>query len=79
VHHIYGEHEVGGTSWLYLASVPFEQLGFRMDLGTTPYPDLTRGFLYAVPFVLTVVPPFLLALSRASKNGDSVEPAEPEE
>jgi Fe-S-cluster-containing dehydrogenase component len=79
VHHIYGEHEVGGTSWLYLASVPFEQLGFRMDLGTTPYPDLTRGFLYAVPFVLTVVPPFLLALSRASKNGDSAEPAEPEE
>ena len=78
VHYIYGEHEAGGTSWLYLASVPFEQLGFRTDLGTTPYPDLTRGFLYAVPFVLTVVPPFLLALSRASKNGESAEPAEPE-
>ncbi|MCG3136545.1 MAG: hypothetical protein HJJLKODD_00379 [Phycisphaerae bacterium] len=26
--HIYGEHEAGGTSWLYLSSVPFEQLGF---------------------------------------------------
>jgi Fe-S-cluster-containing dehydrogenase component len=79
VHHIYGEHEAGGTSWLYLASVPFEQLGFRTDLGTTAYPDLTRGFLYAVPFVLTVVPPFLLALSKASKNGKSAESAEPEE
>lgn len=79
VHHIYGEHEAGGTSWLYLASVPFEQLGFRTDLGTTPYPDLTREFLYAVPFVLTVVPPFLLALSKASENGKRHERADEEE
>ncbi len=28
VEHIYGEHEAGGTSWLYLSSVPFEQVGF---------------------------------------------------
>jgi len=28
VDHVYGEHEAGGTSALYLASVPFNQLGF---------------------------------------------------
>jgi formate dehydrogenase iron-sulfur subunit len=28
VDHVYGEHEAGGTSALYLASVPFKQLGF---------------------------------------------------
>jgi formate dehydrogenase iron-sulfur subunit len=28
VDHIYGEKEVGGTSWLYLSPVPFEKLGF---------------------------------------------------
>ena len=56
VDHIYGEHEVGGTSLLYLASVPFEQLGFRTDLGTTPVPQYTKEFLYGVPIVLTVVP-----------------------
>lgn len=27
VQHIYGEHEVGGTNHLYIASVPFEKLG----------------------------------------------------
>ena len=27
VEHIYGENEVGGTSWLYLSSVPFETMG----------------------------------------------------
>ncbi len=26
--HIYGEKEVGGTSWLYLASAPFNEIGF---------------------------------------------------
>jgi len=30
VDHIYGENEAGGTSVLYLSSVPFEKLGFPM-------------------------------------------------
>jgi Fe-S-cluster-containing dehydrogenase component len=62
VHKIYGEHEVGGTGWLYLAAVPFEELGFRMDLGTTPYPEFTRDFLYGVPLVLFGLPALLLGL-----------------
>ena len=28
VDHIYGEHEGGGTSWLYLSGTPFDELGF---------------------------------------------------
>lgn len=65
VDHIYGEHEAGGTSVLYLASVPFDQLGFPTGVASTPYPTFTRDFLYAVPFVLTLFPPFLLALSKS--------------
>ena len=61
--HIYGDHEVGGTGYIYLSAVPFEQLGFRTDLGRTPYPEYTREFLYAVPAVLFGVPAFLLALN----------------
>ena len=59
IHHIYGEHEVGGTGWLYLSNIPFEQLGFRMDLGTRPYPEFTKGFLTAVPLVLLIWPALL--------------------
>ncbi|MFZ4621826.1 MAG: 4Fe-4S dicluster domain-containing protein, partial [Bacteroidota bacterium] len=33
---VYGEQEVGGTSILYVTSVPFENLGFRTNLQTTP-------------------------------------------
>lgn len=70
VSHIYGEREAGGTSWLYLSAVPFEQLGFKTDIGTTAYPTYTKEFLYAVPMVLTIVPPLLLGLRRATGEKD---------
>lgn len=68
VHHIYGEREVGGTCWLYLSAVPFEQIGFRTDLGTVPLPERTTGFLYAVAGVLILWPAFLLGVSQATKR-----------
>lgn len=37
IDHIYGEKEVGGTSWMYLSAVPFEKLGFiKAPLEPTP-------------------------------------------
>lgn len=48
VDHIYGEKEAGGTSVLYLSSVPFEKLGFP-DVGTQSYPKLSGFALHAVP------------------------------
>jgi Fe-S-cluster-containing dehydrogenase component len=66
--YIYGEHEAGGTSWLYLSAVPFDQIGFRSDIGTSAYPEYTTGFLYAVPFILLLWPTVMLGMSRATKN-----------
>lgn len=68
VPHIYGEHEVGGTGWLYLSSVPFEKIGFRTDLGKTAYPELTSGFLSSVPYIFVLWPAFLLGLNHMSKR-----------
>ena len=68
VHHIYGEHEVGGTGYIYLSAVPFEQIGFRTDLGKSPYPEYTKEFLYAVPMILFGVPAFLLGLNTLTDN-----------
>jgi formate dehydrogenase iron-sulfur subunit len=54
VDHIYGEKEAGGTSVLYLSSVPFEKLGFP-DVGAKAYPALSKMALHAVsPAVLAV-------------------------
>ena len=63
---IYGEKEVGGTGVLYISSVPFEELGLRTDLGSVPYPEYNRTFLYSVPAVLILWPAFLLGLRNAS-------------
>jgi formate dehydrogenase iron-sulfur subunit len=52
VQHIYGEKEVGGTSWMYISDVPFGQLGFKTGLTTKPLPEFTHdGFLKYTPFV----------------------------
>jgi formate dehydrogenase iron-sulfur subunit len=48
VDHIYGEHEAGGTSVMYLSAVPFEKLGFP-DVGTKAYPAFSKFALHAVP------------------------------
>lgn len=70
--HIYGEHEVGGTSWLYLTDVPFEKLGLPTELGTYAYSSLAQASLAAVPFVLTLWPPLLMGLYTFSKRRDNV-------
>jgi formate dehydrogenase iron-sulfur subunit len=72
VRQIYGEHEAGGTGWLYLSAVPFEQLGFRTDLGTTPYPEYTKQFLVSVPLILFGVPALLLGLSELTDRKKEV-------
>jgi formate dehydrogenase iron-sulfur subunit len=48
---IYGLHEAGGTTTLFLSAVPFEQLGLRTDLPQQPLPQLTWQVLSAVPDV----------------------------
>ncbi len=70
VHHIYGEHEVGGTSWLYLSDRPFDEIGLRTDLGIHGFAELTQASLAAVPFVITLWPPFLMALHMFSTRRD---------
>lgn len=51
VDHIYGEKEAGGTSWLYLSDVPFEQLGFNTKVTHRPIPDYTWQVLKWTPYI----------------------------
>ncbi|HNO80293.1 MAG TPA: 4Fe-4S dicluster domain-containing protein [Phycisphaerae bacterium] len=46
---IYGEHDVGGTSVLYISDVNLDFLGWKPDLGDEPVPALTWGALRKVP------------------------------
>ncbi len=78
VDHIYGEKEAGGTSVLYLSSVPFDKLGFP-DVGTKPYPGLSRMALHAVPPAVIAVGALLgsayaFLKRRASARSQSAAP-----
>jgi len=72
VDHIYGETEMGGTSWLYLSGVPFSEIGMREDLGVTPAPDLTSGALAVVPMVVGLWPVLLTGIYAISKRKDKI-------
>ncbi len=68
VKHVYGEREAGGTAFLYISPVPFEELGFPTNIGETPIPEYTMGFLSSVPVVDSLWPAFLLGLYLATKR-----------
>jgi Fe-S-cluster-containing dehydrogenase component len=75
--HIYGETEAGGSGWLYISGVPFDQIGFKTSISTTPYPEYTKGFLYAVPFIFVLLPTFLLGISQLTKRKNDLAHEEP--
>ncbi|MBF0240332.1 MAG: 4Fe-4S dicluster domain-containing protein [SAR324 cluster bacterium] len=54
VNHIYGVHEAGGTSVLYLSDIPFDQLGFKHARSDEAYPKLTWNILSQIPSVAGV-------------------------
>jgi Fe-S-cluster-containing dehydrogenase component len=47
IDHVYGEKEVGGTSWMYLSAVPFERLGF-VTLPDKPLPKLAETIQHSL-------------------------------
>jgi formate dehydrogenase iron-sulfur subunit len=75
VDHIYGEQEAGGTGFLCLAAVPFDELGLNTSIQKKSYPELSKGFLYSVPTVFVLWPAILLGIREATKNNNP----EPEE
>jgi formate dehydrogenase iron-sulfur subunit len=79
VSHLYGEHEMGGTNWLYLSAVPFEKIGMREDLGVTPAPQFTAGALGSVPIVVGLWPVLLTGVYAISKRKDKIAKQEQED
>jgi len=73
VDRIYGEHDAGGTSVLYLSHVDFDNLGFP-ELGDEPVPEfsdkmgnvLLPGLIFGVPLALVGI---RLAIGRKNEEG----------
>ena len=52
IDHVFGEHEVGGTSVLYLSDIPFAELGFPVDLPTVAPPEQASKVMNVLPGVI---------------------------
>lgn len=76
VDHIYGENEVGGTAWMYLSGVPFEQVGFDTHLGTQPIISYVKDFLAIVPMVLCIWPALFTGFHLLANRKEARKSAE---
>jgi formate dehydrogenase iron-sulfur subunit len=52
---VYGEHEVGGTSVLYISDLPLDFLGWQPELGPRPLPERSWAALHKVPPTILAV------------------------
>ena len=75
VDYIYGEKEVGGTSWLYLSPVPFEKLGFPV-LGSEAVTLDAERAMGAVPPVLIGVAAVMSGVYWLAKRRDKISKEE---
>ena len=73
VNHIYGLKEVGGTSWMYLSNVPFEELGFRTDLPEVGLPTFTWSVLSSIPAKVGGIVALLAAVAYFRSRGAQEE------
>ena len=74
VNHIYGESEAGGTAWLYLSDVPFENLGFKTGIETAPMPRLTWEVLSKIPILAAAMAGLFGTLAWSLNRQEKPEP-----
>lgn len=68
VQKIYGEEEAGGTSWLYLSDVPFEQLGFKENVPQESLPAIEENYMKSTPVLLLGGALLFTGLSRYTQR-----------
>jgi len=68
VNHIFGEKEVGGTSWMYISDVPFEELGLNTDVMHKSPTQYTWKYVSKAPILAVGLPIFFAALYVYTKR-----------
>jgi len=74
--HVYGEHELGGTSVLFLAPHEVATLGYKASLGDKPLPELTWQVLSKLPGIGVVSAAALMGIWWITRRRDEVAMAE---
>ena len=72
INHVYGEHEAGGTSWMYISPAPFDQVGLDTHVPKEPILNFVKGFLAIVPMVLTIWPALFCGFHLLATKKDKI-------
>lgn len=76
IDHVYGEKEVGGTSWLYISDVPFGELGFPTNLPEQSVPAHVHEFTQFTLPIFAVGAAAWAGISVYTKRRHAVHTAE---
>ena len=63
INKVWGEHEIGGTSVLYLSDIDLGFLSYKSNLGSTPLPETTSTAMKSVPFAFVGMGGAMLGLN----------------
>ncbi|MFC2103693.1 4Fe-4S dicluster domain-containing protein [Bacteroidota bacterium] len=63
INKVWGEHEVGGTSVLYLSDIDLGFLSYQTHIGNKPLPETTAPAMESVPFAFVGMGGFMLGLN----------------
>jgi formate dehydrogenase iron-sulfur subunit len=79
---VWGEHEIGGTSVLYLSDIDLGFLSYQTHIGNEPLPETTAPAMESVPFAFVGMGGFMLGLNwiirrRMELNEKLVKKEEP--
>ena len=79
---VWGEHEIGGTSVLYISDIDLDFLTYQSYLGEKPLPQTTSKAMKSVPFAFVGMGATMLSLNwivkrrmklQDSKNKENIE------
>jgi len=82
IHRVWGEHEVGGTSVLYISDIDLGFMSYQPNLGPEPLPQTTSVAMNSVPFAFVGMGAAMLGLNwiiqrrnklKSEKDGDDHE------
>lgn len=63
INKVWGEHEVGGSSVLYLSDIDLNFLSYPVNLGDKPLPEKTKTAMESVPFAFVGMGGAMLGLN----------------
>lgn len=79
IDYIYGLHEAGGTAVMFISNVPFEELGFPMNVPKNPIPELSWRVLSQIPKYSVAAGVVLFGINWITKRRTEVARFEAEE